>query len=342
MEPLRTNLKTAFKPNKNGIGQQEPNYEWRSRGADYTVSRVNIEDFNFSAGFTADDKDFVHDDWVSTQGYAVNRSNPEGKSTLTDKIYDSQVYSITSPGFHAISMDDRMENCRIRLRTTAGHQILMDDTNERIYIQTAQGNNWIELDQDGNIDVFTTNKVNIRARKDINLTSEETIRLTGKKGIHMYTEDEVRMHAKKDIHVRTEQNLRTHALENVYLQADQSIHYTAGETFYLKAVQEINERCGSDMKLSSGGTMHKSAGVHIRETAERIDMNGPPASEATEATRPDEQPAFWTSRLPDHEPWARVMTKDDFTDQPEFQYKDKQVNRSERGRTINRGIFWRR
>lgn len=336
IEPLNTNIKQAF-GRKN-----EPNYEWRNRAADYTVTGLDIANVNFTAGEASDDKDIEHDGWTSTQGYAVNRGNAEGQSTLTDKNYDSQVYAFTTPGFHALSMDDRMENCRIRLRTTSGHQIIMDDTNERIYIQTAKGNNWIELDEDGNIDIFTTNKVNVRAAKDINFTSDETIRMHAKKGIHMYTDDEIRMHAKKDINIRTEQNLRGHSLQSTFWQADQSIHLTAGESFYLAAAQEINEKCGSDMKMSSGGIMHLNAGGDILETASNIHLNGPSASVATDAEAPNEQPAFWTNRVPDHEPWARVMTANDFTLDPEFPYKSDEVNRSERGSAITRGMFWRR
>jgi len=336
IEPLSTNIEQAF-------GQQgEPNYEWRNRAADYTVAGIGVQTLDATASNVQDDKNFTQNGWTSTQGYAVSRSDPDGQSNLTGNIYDSQVYALTSPGFHALSMDDRIENCRIRLRTTGGHQILLDDTNERIYIQTAQGNNWIELDQAGNIDIYTTNKVNIRAAKDINLTSDETIRLTAKKGIHMYTDDEIRMHALKDIHVLTEQNLRGHSLQSTYWQADQSIQLTAGESFYLAAAQEINEKCGSDMKLSSGGTIHMNAGDDILETGSMIHLNGPSASVADSAQAPNEQPAFLASRVPDHEPWGRMMTANDFTQDSEFPYTSDQVNRSERGTTIPRGAKWRR
>lgn len=336
IEPLNKNIKQAF-GNKN-----EPNYEWRSRAADYSASAIDVGQIDFTVSDVQDDHDIVHDDWTTTQGYGINRSDPSGETSLTDKNYDSTVYSFTTPGFHSMSMDDRQENCRMRFRTSAGHQIILDDTNERIYIQTAKGNNYVEMDQNGNIDVFSTNKVSIRSAKDINLTSDETIRMTAKKGIHMFTEDEIRMHALKDINMLTEQNLRGHSLQSTYWQADQSIHFKAGQSFYTSAAEEINQRCGSDMKLSAGGSFHNNAGGNIIETASQIHMNGPSASVATEAQQPNEQKAFWTNRVPDHEPWARTMTRDDFTHAPEFSYESKQVNRSERGRTITRGMYWRR
>lgn len=337
IEPLNTNQKRAFG------NHGEPSFEWRNRGADYTVARVNVDELDYTESQVQDDLDIDYDDWISTQGYGVSRQNPFGTSSLTNKNYDSPVYSITTPGFHSLSMDDRMENARIRLRTTSGHQILMDDTNERIYIQTAKGNNWIEIDENGTIDIYSTNRINIRSAEDMNFTSDKTIRFTAQEGIHMYTPDEIRMHAKKDINVLTEQNIRAHSLQSTYLQADQNIQFKAGTSYYLNAAQEINEKCGSDLKLSSGSTIHLNAGVDILETAARdVHMQGPAATVASNAEQPNEQKAFWTSRVPDHEPWARTSTKDNFTHEPEFPYDSKAVNRSDRGMTYVRGRYWRR
>ena len=336
IEPLNQNIKQAFG------NKDEPNFEWRTRAADYTVSAVSVDQLDHTVSKVQDDRGAVHDGWTSTQGYGINRADPTGETSLTDKNYDSTIYSISTPGAHALSMDDRQENCRIRLRTTAGHQIIMDDTNERIYIQTAKGNNWIELDQAGNIDMYTTNKVNIRAAKDINLTSDETIRMSAKKGIHLYSEDEIRAHAVKDISVLTEENLRIHSLQGTLIQSDQTMHITSGENLYITTAQDVHNRCGSNMMLSAGGSFHNNAGGSIIETASMIHMNGPSAAVAEAAQPPNERKAFWTNRVPDHEPYARCMTKHDYTHEPEFSYDSKDVNRVERGNTIARGMFWRR
>lgn len=316
INPLHDNMKQAFG------NKSEPNYEWRSRAADHTVSAVNVSHLDHTYSKVGDDDHFTYDDWTSNQGYQTSRISPANETSQA-RNYDSMVYSITSPGFHALSMDDRQENCRMRFRTSAGHQIIMDDTNERIYIATAQGNNWIEMDQDGNIDMFTTNKVNIRANRDINFTSDESIRMHAKKGIHMYSGEEIRMQAGTDIHAKAGSNIRLHGGSSVYVQAD----------------AEFNAKSGSDMKLTTGAQMNILAGGNIVETGSQIHLNGPSASAAAAA---GEQPALWTNRVPDHEPWARSMTKNDSTHASEHAYNSKDVNRSERGRTIVRGMYWRR
>jgi hypothetical protein len=336
IEPLSANIKQAFGQNN------ARRFERQTRAADYSVAGVGVESLDFTASAVQDDKNITADGWTSTQGYAVSRGDPDGKSTLTDRNYDSQVYTFTSPGFHSLSMDDRPENCRVRLRTTAGHQILMDDTNERIYIQTAKGNSWVELDQNGNIDIFTANKVNVRAAKDINFTSDETIRFSARRGIHMYSDDEIRMHSLKDVNILSEQNLRVHSLQSTFFQADQDVHLTAGASYFLSVAADLHEKCGSNFHISSGATTHINAGASLLTTAPEIHLNGPSAAVAQNAQAPSEQRAFLTNRVPDHEPWARTMTANDFSHEPEFSYDSDQVNRSERGTTTDRGEFWRR
>lgn len=317
IQPLADNLKQAFG------NSGEPNYEYRSRGADCSVSRVDVSQLNQTYSKVQDDKDVLHDGWTSTQGYQVSRTDPSARSSLTDRNYDSMVYALTSPGFHAISMDDRQENCRIRLRTTSGNQIILDDTNERIYIATARGNNWIELDQDGNIDIFTANKLNIHAHKDINITSEESVRIYGKKGVHIKSDSEVRVDAKDDIHIESAQSIRMHSSASLYLQADADAHVKASGT----------------LNLDSGGQMNFLASGNIVGTGAQVHFNGPAASPASYANC---LPALWTNRVPDHEPWARTMTKTDDSHEPEFSYDSMEVGKSERGRRIDRGMYWRR
>lgn len=317
IQPLTDNMKQAFG------AKDEPNFEYRSRASDYTVSRLDVTQLNQTYSKVQDDNGVVLDDWTSTQGYQASRSDPDTPSSYTDKNYDPMVYSFTSPGFHALSMDDRQENCRVRLRTTSGHQIIMDDTNERIYIATAQGNNWIEMDQDGNIDIFTSNKLSVHANKEINFTSDETIRMYAKKGIHLRSDEEVRIDAAMDIHVKTAQNIRTKATQSIITEAGMS----------------LESKCGSDLKLQSGGTSNFTAGGNMMSTAPEIHLNGPTASPPQP---PADKPAAWTNRVPLHEPWARVMTKTDQSHEPELPYTSKEVNRLERGRRIIRGLFWRR
>ena len=391
IKPLTSNLQEAF-------GQKgDPNYEWRSRAADYSVAGIDVSQIGGTHSGVQDDKNAMLDGWSSTQGYAHSRIDPDSESSYTDKNYDSTVYSITTPGFHAISMDDRQENCRMRFRTASGHQILMDDTNERIYIATAKGNNWIEMDQDGNIDIFTEHNVSVRAKEDINFTANGSIRMYADKGIHMVSkgDDGIRLQADKDIHVTTAQNVKVLATQDIHVKATGNIN-VEGSNLKLTGTTNVDVHAtnlaltgttkvdvhatnlaltGSDNVNVYGATaLNMSSDTDVGIKGSNVNINGTsavsvgptqvniggsvslgnpgssasavdslPAGLAGLAAPAAPAPAFFTSRTPAHEPWARTMTKKtNDTLAPEFDYTSSDVNRSVRGRTIPRGKFWRR
>ena len=102
-------------------------------------------------------------DKEGSDGYAKNPNKP-------NKL-DSQTVSLTSAGHHFISLQDAPEFCRMRMKTTTGHQIILDDTNERIYISTAKGENWIEMDSDGHIHVFGSKSISFNSGGDFNINA---------------------------------------------------------------------------------------------------------------------------------------------------------------------------
>jgi hypothetical protein len=329
IQPLYDNLTNAF-------STRTHNYEWRTRGADYSTCAVNPHQHNIISS-KADDVDisFTAQDGNTTiirQGYAKNQT--AGNNNVG---YDPQVYSWTSPGFHSISMDDRKENCRVKLRTSAGHQILLDDTNERIYINTAEGRNWIELDQDGNIDIYATKRVSVRSESDINLTSDKTVRLYGNEGIHMYSGGEIRLQSVGDTHMKIGGILHTHSSGNTNIQSDADVNIKAGSSIFVDAGSEFNIMSGAAGKITSGGTLNLT-GSEILETGSQIHLNGPTASTAAAASDAGELVSFWTNKLPSHEPYGRCITANDFTHDPKYKYDDPQMGRDDK----IRNEYWRR
>ena len=129
----------------------------------------------------------------TTNGYDTNPLQPE--------LADSQTICLTSPGRHYFVMSDVDKYCRIRLKTTEGSQIIFDDTNERIYISTAQGKNWIELDEgNGKIYLYSDTKISIRSKNDINLYSDENINIVANKRVNIKSETRsVNLEALQDV-----------------------------------------------------------------------------------------------------------------------------------------------
>lgn len=204
IEPLATNTGTAF------AGRRDSS-EYATRAMDRQVSAFPPEEFGnrISASTEADVANQVLD-------------NPDGTTTNRTNGYvngNSAIYSTTTPGFHSMSMDDDPNNCRMRFRTTSGNQIIMDDTNERIYISTATGKTWIEIDQSGTIDIYGKQDISISSDADVNIRAKENVRISGGAGIHLTSGNDIRMHAREDMSIRTDGDLKIHNA-NMHIEVD--------------------------------------------------------------------------------------------------------------------------
>jgi hypothetical protein len=87
-------------------------------------------------------------------------------------------------GGHSLVMDDGADGTGadpegtdqlIRLRTSFGHQILMNDTENVMYIASASGNQWVELSANGSINVYAAAGFNLRSKGPINFHSDSAI-----------------------------------------------------------------------------------------------------------------------------------------------------------------------
>lgn len=186
----------------------------------------------------------------------------------------SKVLGLSTPSGHALVMDDGNDSGEfdlIRLRTASGAQILMDDKHGLTYIINRDGTSWIEMNKDGDLDVFSQSSINFHTPGDFNV------------------------HAGSDINF--------HADNNVNIRAQGSggikLHATSGP-FNLDASGNMNLTTGANGNIKVAGS--------YKETASRIDMNGPAASPA-EKTKTNNQTGnknvtqSVTTRVPEHEPW---------------------------------------
>lgn len=398
IQPITNHQKKSFTPEKQSdIVPGAPSTEeytkapeYTSRGADYSVSSVRDEFVPHAesglVGIGDDNSDDVipeidGNDLVHHNGYKESRVvDGIGYKTTDGKNYDPQVYSWTTPGFHTIAMDDSSDNCRMRFRTTHGNQIILDDTNERIYISTPDGKTWVELDEKGSIDVFASRDISFHAEKNINFTCGETFRVSAKKGIHLESDDEIRIHNKGeqggDFHLKSDTNIRQHSSINTYVESDQQTHVTSGSDIMFQSGSIINITASSTNitsivsvtgNVSVGGVMH--AGIVQTPIAQisapdqtggnpsdgQVDITpgiqAPIVTPATPSLPANEKESFLTCRVPEHEPWSRVVTKIESTDgdsgnshngAAEFPYNSPKVGRVERGDDLLRNPKWHR
>jgi hypothetical protein len=125
----------------------------------------------------------------------------QGKDGLTLNTLQSFPFR---KGGHSFVMDDGDiygDSQLVRLRSAGGHQILMNDTANVIYISNSLGTNWVELTPDGSINIYSGNSVNIRSEMDLNFHADGNV--------NMHAGDTIRMYAGSTIHSQTKTQLIT-------------------------------------------------------------------------------------------------------------------------------------
>ena len=115
--------------------------------------------------------------WTTSSASRETPSAVYGMSTPGSVDQDAEGWERTykRAGGHQFVMDDGDKdgnNRLIRLRARGGAQLLIHDTLGFVYICNKMGTAWVELDRNGNIDVFSNNTISLRSNEDINMRAD--------------------------------------------------------------------------------------------------------------------------------------------------------------------------
>lgn len=180
--------------------------------------------------------------------YAGGQDEDNIKAQLksgTAKPQDFQV--VGRRGGHTIVMDDgdiEGNDNLIRIRTALGHQITMSDDGNFFYIIHANGQTWIELGQEGTVDVFATNSVNVRTQGTINLHAD--------KDINMFAGGKIAMKSTEGTTIASDTTLTLTSVETMTLYGQAKVGVLADGTLALKSTTASWDG-GSSMVLQAGG-----------------------------------------------------------------------------------------
>ena len=163
----------------------------------------------------------------------------------------------------------------IRLKTRTGHQILLHNTEDLIYIGNARGTTWIEMTSNGKIDIYAQDSISVHSNQDLNFTADRDINFTAGKNVNWVVGDEWKQDVGKSINVTSGDYISQNAAEAITNNAGSfinnyaadSITCTAQGKIAIQSAGDLNlgstsqigiEACG-DLKLSTDGNFHNKA-----------------------------------------------------------------------------------
>jgi hypothetical protein len=163
-----------------------------------------------------------------------------------------------------------------RVRTRTGHQLLMHNSEDLIYIGNARGTTWIELTANGKIDIFAQDSISIHTENDLNIKADRDINLEAGRNINMKAESgRIRQEAATDWEVLVGNDGKITVGGNYE-------HVVVGNT-KLTTQGNLDFKTGGNQKYTSGGNTDIKTGGNHTESATRIDMNSFPAETAEQA-----------------------------------------------------------
>lgn len=181
----------------------------------------------------------------------------------------------------------------IRLRTRTGHQILLHNTEDLIYISNSRGTAWIELTSNGKIDIFAQDSISIHTDVDLNLHANRDINLEAGRNFNLKVKDRHQTEVGKDkicivngnvkIQVDgTQDETVTGAVKELY---SSTFDLTAGAATNITTGAALNVNVGGDSIVSGSGDFTiKAANTAI--DGGNINFNSGIAGDAATAAEP--------------------------------------------------------
>jgi len=236
---------------------------------------------------------------VPSQVFGISTPGPLDPNGKKGKVgfAGNKQEPVSRLGGSTFVMDDgdaNGQNELIRLRTRTGHQILMHNSQDLIYIANSKGTAWIELTSNGKIDIYAQDSVSIHSEADFNFRADRDINLEAGRNLNISVGNDWISEVKNNLSLNVAQDGKIYcngdaavASESgrVMLSAGGALHATSNGVFVTSG-GDIDIIASAATKITSGSdTNIKSFGSHY-ETATEIHMNGPSAAEADTADNP--------------------------------------------------------
>jgi len=256
----------------------------------------------------------------------------DGDATLTRKGFPNS----TPPEYADKKAGDEdgdvtiPHNEMLRLKTRTGHQILMHNSEDLIYIGNSRGTAWIELTSNGKIDIYsedsisvhTAQDLNFKADRDINFQADRDFNVKAKKNITFEAEQEdFQLIVGRNNQITTGGFLHINTDKDTRLESNtSSIDVLAETNLNLESAAEstnILSKKNNSFTATDGDTSILSGQYYLASTGKTYHMNDSSAQPRTAASAASATEAValttWTvsqgetetimRRVPSREPW---------------------------------------
>jgi putative chitinase len=235
---------------------------------------------------------------ISTPG-PLDPNGPKKPISRRNKGFIAPVSRLGGSTFVMDDGDVNGQNELVRIRTRTGHQILLHNSSDLIYIANSTGTAWIELTSMGKVDIYAADSVSIHTQGDFNLRADRDFNLeAGRKFNIAAGSGDVNINSGKNFNLLADA-IKVRSFHDISLTSDTETKIAVGENFGLAVTGDSNILVGGTINVSSIDQLNiisenrvaiksntdlaLSAGESITVSSTIINMNGNPATSPSTA-----------------------------------------------------------
>lgn len=169
-----------------------------------------------------------------------------------------------------------------RIRTRTGHQILLHNSEDLIYIANSRGTAWIEMTSDGKIDIHAQDSVSVMTNNDFNFTAERDVNIEAGRNVNIkasarwsdskqYLDDkesgrvQIESVFNTNVFVNNDYKLRVKGNSDVYVELDHNTSVL--ENYNLHTTQKISTYSGLSTHMHSDKSFYRTSDSSIHDSA---------------------------------------------------------------------------
>lgn len=164
-----------------------------------------------------------------------------------------------------------------RIRTRTGHQILLHNSEDLIYIGNGRGTAWVELTSNGKIDVYAKDSINFRTETDLNIKADRDINIESGKDIHITAGRNYKLNVNNDRDVKTGKNETTFvgSNKNEWTGDNHVVAVGGDEDIQIKGTQRSTILGDYNLQVNQDGHIAINANLHSKVVGDvRHTVNG--------------------------------------------------------------------
>lgn len=146
------------------------------------------------------------------------------------------------------------EDDAFRIRTRTGHQFLMHNSEDLIYLTNSRGTAWMEMTSNGKIEFYAKDSISFRSEQDFNFHGERDVNFHANRSVNTFSGSTTTINSTNDVTVKGGTNVFLHAETDIGMNSANKVAISGNTQLDLNTNRLNLGSAGLDLLV--GGNLH--------------------------------------------------------------------------------------